>query len=139
VSGRTDLAEHLATVLPVGWSVIDHDANPTIATTTVMTYVQRVEAGVTPVFRLYTVTALVMTPKQTGHDTDLEAALEEVLEAIDLWDYPANWRTAEYVTYADTYPAYRVTVELHTRRHYPGDPEPEPEAEPEPDPDFQEE
>lgn len=132
MSARTDLAEHLRSVLPDTWRVVDHDADPAIAKPTVMVWVERAVIGVTNRFRMYTINVVLMTPKQTAADDDLEAGLEEVLEAIDLWDYPINWRTAEYSIYAEKYPAYKVACEAHTRREYPSDtrePDPDPEQE----------
>jgi hypothetical protein len=118
VSGRTDLAVELKAKLPTTWRFIDHADNPAIDRLTVMTYVDKVEAGATKGFRKYTVKTVVMTPKQTGGDTELEDAMEEVLEVIDLWDYPSVWTSADYAVYADTYPSYLITTELHTRRVY---------------------
>lgn len=120
MSGRTDLAGHLTTALP-DFTVIDHDAEPTLSKITVMVYTERLESGVTVAFRRYDIVALVMTPKQTSGDLSLEDALEEVLEAIDLWDFPITWREVERVTYADTYPGFKVTCEMHVKREYPTD------------------
>lgn len=128
MSGRTELAAHLTDVLPSTWRVIDHDDSPTITRTTVMTWVQSIEHSTTLGHWRWSINVLVMIPKQTGGDNDLEDALEEVLEAIDLWDYPIDWRTAEYSVYAETYPAYKVTCEMHTKREYPED-NPTPEEE----------
>lgn len=121
MSGRTEMAAHLTEVLPDDWRVIDHDTDVTLSGSApaVVTYIETVERGVTRGFRKYTVTVLVLVPKQTGESDDLEAALEEVLEALDLWDYPADWTTAERATYLERYPAYKVTTEMHVRREYP--------------------
>jgi hypothetical protein len=133
VSGRTDLAIWLESVLPDTWTVIDHDANPVLSKPTVMTYVDRVEAGVTRSFRLYRVTVIVMLPKQAGADSELEDAMEEVLEAVDLWDYPCTWSAAEYSVFAETYPAYKISTEMNVKRLYDED-----QPVPDPDPALQE-
>lgn len=131
MSARTDLAAMLEATFP-DWRVIDHDERPTINTLTAMVYVQRVEPSVIPAAdRKYTLAVLVMSPKQTGADDELDAALEDVLEAVQTWDYPTVWVGAERVVYADTYEAYQVTYELHTQYVIPDDPEPD--AVPDPD------
>ena len=122
MSGRTDLATMLTATLPAPWKVIDHLDSPDIAKPSVMTWVQSVEPSPANLGHWHwSIKVLVMLPKQTGADTELEAGLEEVLEAIDLWDYPINWTSASYSVYAETYPAYEVVCEMHTRREYPDD------------------
>lgn len=128
MSARSDIADHLQEALPDTWTVLDHDTSPVIARTTVMVWAQTVEHSPANLGHWrWVISIVVMVPKQTGGDVDLEDALEEVLEALDLWDYPLNWTGAEYSVYDERYPAYKVTAELYTRREYPGD-------EPEPDP-----
>jgi hypothetical protein len=133
VSARTDIAEHLTEVLPDTMTVIDHDADPVIAKTTVMVWAQTVEHSAANLGHWrWVMTIVVMIPKQVLGDDDLEGALEEVLEALDLWDYPLVWQSAEYSVYAERYPAYKITAEMFTKREYPGDaPAPEPEPAPE--------
>jgi hypothetical protein len=111
----------LREVLPDTWTVLDHDSSPVLSQMTVVTYVDMVEAGVTRAFRKYVVVAIVMSPKQIGSDLELEDAMEEVLEAIDLWDYPCVWIEAQLATYNDQYPCYKITTEMHVKRVYAED------------------
>lgn len=122
-TGRTALAAHLKDVLPDTWRVVDHDDDVVLSGPypCVMTYTERIERGVTRAYRNYFVTVVVMVARQTEENTDLEAALEEVLEAMDLWDFPADWEVAERSVFDDRYPAYKVTTTMNVRRVYPGD------------------
>lgn len=122
MSGRTELAAMLTATLPSTWKVIDHIDEPVLSKPSVMTWVQTVVPAASNMGNWHwTIKTLVMLPKQTGADTELEDGLVEVLEAIDLWDYPIYWTSATYMTYAEKYPAYEVTCEMLTARKYPGD------------------
>lgn len=115
MSIRTELAAALATALPNTWQYIDHAALPTISRTAVMTYLTKIEPNPTPKRVKATCHVLVMIPAQTGGDGELEDALEQVLDALDGVDF-ATWDSAEFVTYADTYPAYQVVVTWQANR-----------------------
>jgi hypothetical protein len=116
VSVRTELAAALTEALP-DVVVIDHDANPTIARTTVMVYVEKVDRATTRGQRTYTLALAVIVP--VDDEARLEDALEDVLEGVDLWRHPAVWETAERAVWGDTYPAFKVTVTGQYQHTYP--------------------
>jgi len=122
VSGRTDLLNYLDGVLPSTWRVQRRDlpAKPALTATTVAVLTEQVEVTdlLDPTVRTYTLTVLVIVPKQVDVDDDLDDALEEVLEALDLHDY-LTWTTAERAVLDDTWPLYRITAQLRARHVIP--------------------
>ncbi|WP_263732560.1 hypothetical protein [Cellulomonas sp. SG140] len=109
MSTRTDLAAYLQAHLPTTWTFYDRALDPTISRTTVMTYIETLEPDPGPERVKVTCQVLVLTPKQTGGEADLEAALDQVLAVIDTHN-TATWMKAQASVYADTYPCYRVDV-----------------------------
>ena len=104
---RSGLADALTEALPT-FAVIDHSADTVPAKATAMVYVEKVDHGTTRPLRTYTLTVLVIVPQDD--EGALEDALEDVLEAVDSWAYPATWTSAERAVYADIYPAFKVTI-----------------------------
>ena len=91
MSVRSGLADALTEALPT-FAVIDHSADTVPAKATAMVYVEKVDHGTTRPLRTYTLTVLVIVPQDD--EGALEDALEDVLEAVDSWAYPATWTSA---------------------------------------------
>lgn len=121
MSERTRLVEHLRTRLPSSWHVPggDFPEGYVLTRTTVYAVTSRVEPStLNGAQRVYTVDVVVGVSKQKNADDELDAALEEVLEAIDLVD-AYEWTTAERVVLDDKWPAFRVATTVHIRREFP--------------------
>ena len=102
MSVRSGLADALTEALPT-FAVIDHSADTVPAKATAMVYVEKVDHGTTRPLRTYTLTVLVIVPQDD--EGALEDALEDVLEAVDSWAYPATWnRYTVSATHAGFFP-----------------------------------
>lgn len=127
MSERTRLLEQLVETLPDTWHLAGGDFTPgyTITRPTVYAVTARVEPSeLNGAQRRYEVDVVVAVPKQIDADDDLDAALEEVLEAIDESEV-YTWTAAERVVLDEKWPAFRVATTVHIRREFPTDEAPE--------------
>jgi hypothetical protein len=133
MDARTYLADELAERLDDGWRVIPWDDKPTLNGPTVLFYrSQVVQTPEAPTGSWsHTMTGFVASARQLDAPAldELDALLDAVL--IALHDIPGVlWLQADYVTLADTYPAFKILVRVYTK---PATEEPAPAPDPEGD------
>ncbi len=115
MSVRTDIAAALTAALPTGYAVIDHDTDAVLTKVTVLVVPEKIERGATQGSRDHTVSLVILAPTQIEADGTLETALDEVLDAVDFWTFPAIWSAAQRATWDGTYACYLVTVQTTTQ------------------------
>lgn len=103
--------------LPNAWRVIPFDSTPTINAPTVVLYRDTVQPGSTFDLLRNTLTLWVLSPKQIGAADDLDGLLDTVLAVLDQ-AAGLTWSLAEFMVYADTYPAFKITLEMTTNKEY---------------------
>jgi len=95
--------------LPLEVDVEAYARNATITAPTVMVRLDRVTKRAP--WRDYDAALLVIVPNTVEDaDDELDALLEDVLQAIDAGDGPLRWTTADRATFEGAFPCYEVTL-----------------------------
>lgn len=119
MNGRTYLKQKLTETFPT-WKVIPYDKMPdAIGSPTVVFYRSNV-ASLTeaPIGSwAHTHTLYVLSPKQVGEEAidDLDTLLDELLAFLDLTP-GITWTTAEYEVLGETFPTFRITAVIRTKK-----------------------
>lgn len=117
MTARTELVTELTATLPTSILVlpyargIDPPTKPTV-----MVRVDQVTPSSNPQAQRDYQFALVLIATKTEAgpaDDELDGLLEDVLYELDK-STKINWTTAERATYEEKFPAYEVTVTIHT-------------------------
>lgn len=119
-SARVEVAALLATAVPDGWDVDDHvhdldGLEPDRPR--VMVGTTNVAPGPALGLRAATLRLVLVEPTTDPGDADdaLESRLEVLLNILDTLPLVA-WTDAERATFADTWPAYQITLNVATTK-----------------------